>query len=179
MAHDGSSSSGAGGDEMDVTDTKEMEQKKKETFYTHASDELIQMREALAKESFQKTQQRLLDTKRIRQNEQLQLEDDKQVAMLYKDSKQLSLVASQYADERPLTMVRTAKDTNYFASSSLNPVIKVWNAETSSLVTSLVGHIERVTSVTWHPDAFKSSGPALLASTSADSSCLLWDARTG
>ena len=33
MAHDGSSSSGAGGDEMDVTDTKEMEQKKKETFY--------------------------------------------------------------------------------------------------------------------------------------------------
>ena len=179
MAHDGSSSSGAGGDEMDVTDTKEMEQKKKETFYTHASDELIRMREALAKESFEKTQQRLLGTKRIRQNEQLQLEDDKQVAMLYKDSKQLSLVASQYADERPLTMVRTAKDTNYFASSSLNPVIKVWNAETSSLVTSLVGHIERVTSVTWHPDAFKSSGPALLASTSADSSCLLWDARTG
>ena len=176
-----SSSSGIGGNKGNEIEesAKEIEQKKKQTFYTHASEEIIQLRIDLAKESFEKTHQRLLGTKRIRESEKLQSQEDKQVAMLYKDCKQIDLVASQYADERPLTTVRMAKDSKYFASSSLNPIIKIWDAENHTQIASLTGHMERVTSVTWHPQAYTSEGPALLASTSADSYCLLWDARGG
>ena len=126
MTTDGNSSSsssgggvGVNGDETEELSAKEIEQKKKQTFYTHASEEMIQLRMDLAKESFEKTHQRLLGTKRIRGSDELQSQEDKQVAILYRDCKQINLVASQYADERPLTTVRMAKDSKYFASSSL------------------------------------------------------------
>ena len=157
----------------------EQEQKKKETFYTHASEELIQLRIDLAKDSFENAQKRLQQTKEIRENEASQTKEDSNVALLYKDSKTISLTASQYADERPLTSVRMCANASKFATSSLSPVVKVWDSDTITPSTSLTGHIERVTSLAWHPAAYKEEGAALLASTSADSTCMLWDTRNG
>ena len=197
MQHMMSEQSGGTGEE----EAMELDQKKKETFYTHASEELIHLRTELAADTFQRTSlclfflmfnyiksvlfcilgahERLQNTRKIRESEALQAAEDTQVAQIYTDAKNISLGASQFADERPLTAVRVCASGGAFASSSLNPVVKVWNTETVSMATSLTGHLERVTSLAWHPDAYVRDGPALLASTSADSTCLIWDARKG
>lgn len=114
---------------------------KKDLFYTHGTDELIQARSEIAAYSFGRTHERLANTKRVRTSELLQMEEDKSVAALYADSKAVALIGSQYADERPLSCVRMCSDGDTFASSSLNPVVKVWSSESAALLTALTGHL--------------------------------------
>jgi len=152
-------------------------QQQKETFYTRASDELIAFRIETASESFERAHRRLMDTRRVRESDLLQQEEDCAVVKLYSDCKKVNLVASQYADERPLSAVRSSSHGSIFASASLHPVVKVWDVETLNQKLSLVGHTERVTSLGWHSQAFVQAGPALLASAAADGCCLLWDTR--
>ena len=166
---------------------------KKELFYTQASTELIQARINIAQYSFQKTHERLLNIKKIRESDILQLEEDKSIALLYSDSNKTSLIGSQYADDRPLSFVRSSPSGKYFASASLNPVVKLWDSRHFNCVASLNGHLERITSLCWHPNADEysademnmdtdtdmniNSRPSLLASTSADGACMIWDTR--
>lgn len=156
---------------------KPVQQKQKETFYTRASEDLISFRTNIATESFDSAHRRLMETKRIRESEALQQQEDRAVMQLYSDCKEINLVASQYADERPLYAVRSSSCGTLFASASLHPVVKVWDAETLDQKLVLVGHSERVTALGWHPQALVQDGPALLASTAADGCCLLWDTR--
>ena len=113
---------------------------RKDLFYTHASDELIQIRRDLAEYSFDRTHERILAAKRTRSSEQAQTEEDRAVGILYKDANSISLVGSLYADERPLSSVRMSSDGFTFASSSLGPAVKVWNTKTCELVTTLTGN---------------------------------------
>jgi U4/U6 small nuclear ribonucleoprotein PRP4 len=152
-------------------------QPKKETFYTRASDEIFLLRKDLASYSFERAHNRLVETKRTRESDLLQREDDQTVAILYSEAKKLCLMGSQYADERPLTAVRSNPSGSLFASASLHPVVKVWDAQSLEQKIAFSGHLERVTALAWHPQASLQAGPAIVASTSADGCCLLWDAR--
>ena len=117
-----------------------MVNQKKEVFYTHATEELVQARALLADFSFVRTHERLLNVNRIRASEELQTEEDSGVAKLYSDSRNVSLVGSQFADERPCVSVRMSPDGVTFASASLNTVVKIWDASSASLQMTLTGN---------------------------------------
>jgi COMPASS component SWD3 len=56
--------------------------------------------------------------------------------------------------------------------SAADCTIKVWNAQTGSLVHTLEGHLAGVSTISWAPDS------TILASGSDDKSIRLWDVRT-
>lgn len=143
----------------------------KEVLYTNASDELIRAREEIALYSFEAAHERILTTKRVRESDALQAEEDKRAALSYIHQREMVLSASQYGDDRPITTVRYAPDGKRFAAGSLSCMVKLWNSSSLANEASLRGHQERITSLCWH-----SSSHDLLASTSADGSCILWDA---
>eukprot|EP01034_Spumella_vulgaris_P029968 gene29968-37108_t len=92
----------------------------------------------------------------------------------------MNLNSSQFADERPLTSVRYSASGTVLASASLNHAVKLWDASNLSNLGVLRGHSDRVTQVAWHPESCKeeNNGPYLLATSSADGSCNIWDVRT-
>ncbi len=62
---------------MEVDESKEAaDHKKKDTFYTHASEELVNIRIELSKETFERAHERLLNTRKVRESEALQTEED-------------------------------------------------------------------------------------------------------
>lgn len=156
---------------------------KNEIFYTPASSTLISARKLICDNSFKNAQVRLLNAKRVRDEEGTAqgIENNNSVAALYANSKKLSLVASQFGDERPLTCVRVERGGDLCATSSLGMNVKLWDMEAFSCVSILRGHEERVTSLSWYPSHNgdpQASAPAarrILASTSADKKCLLWN----
>jgi hypothetical protein len=52
-------------------------------------------------------------------------EETAKVGELYQNSKDLTLNASQFADERPVTCVRYAPNDRYVATASLSPVVRM------------------------------------------------------
>lgn len=158
-------------------------QSNKELFYSTALDALITYRKYLSEFSFPRAHDRLLRTKRIRESESLQSEEDKSTAELYSSTRELGLSGSQFADDRPLTSVRFSPSDSLISSSSLTGTVKIWDAKSLSHVSSCVGHQERVTSLAWCPlpnlDTTSPDGnslhKSLLATTSADGGCFIWN----
>jgi U4/U6 small nuclear ribonucleoprotein PRP4 len=148
----------------------------KELFYSPASEELIASRKFLCEYSFPRTKARLEKTRAIRSDPVQQAAEDQRTAELYLSLKDMHLNGSQFGDNRPLTCVRYSPDAKIVASSSLNPEIKLWNSDTLEHVGSLCAHEERVTSLAWRPQT-DSSQPTILATSSADGKCYLWDCR--
>jgi U4/U6 small nuclear ribonucleoprotein PRP4 len=152
----------------------------KEIFYSPAIEQLVEARKRICDYSFPRTHERILRTKRIRENESLQVEEDRNAAQLYVHAKTLALEGSQFADFRPLSCVRFSPDGSLVAVGSWTGSVKLWDSETLERVDLLGGHIERVTSVSWQPlpqiDG-EGSHLGLLASSSADGTCRLWDCR--
>lgn len=103
----------------------------------------------------------------------------------YQHHKELVLNMSQFGDDRPLSSVRYSKDSAMIASGSLQPVVKLWDAMALSSLASFRGHQDRITSTAWQPASSSGHGgagtenqPLLLASSSADGTCILWDCRS-
>lgn len=152
--------------------------KQKEVFYSPALEALVVARKELCTYSFNKAHERLLKTKNVRENEQLQAEEDREVLSLYTNCKEMTLNSSQFGDDRPLTAIRYAASGAVVASASLGNTVKLWDSSMLSSVGMLRGHTDRVTGVAWHPQSGLSADSAsLVASTSADGSCNLWDCR--
>lgn len=178
-------------DENDSADMQEFmtsgmsEQKKKdvatasqkELFYSPASDELIACRKYLSDFSFARTKDRLAKTRKIRDDPQLQIVEDQHAAELYMYHKDVQLDGSQFCDTRPLTCVRYSSDDSIVATSSLNTSVKLWNGSSLEFLSELSGHEERVTSLAWRPRC-QTNESFVLATTSADSYCCLWDCRS-
>lgn len=150
----------------------------KEVFYSPASDALISARKVICEYSCNKSCDRILGTKRVRASETLQAEEDRVAAALYLNSKEMVLDSSQFGDDRPVTAVRYCPAGNYFATGSLSSGVKLWYSDSLCQKGVLRGHIERITGLAWHPEAFLASDTAaLLATSSADGVCGLWDCR--
>lgn len=150
-------------------------EKQKEVFYSAATDTVIQFRTDLSQLSFEKAHNRLLLTKRLREDDALVLEDDKRVYDLYQHDKDLILNLSQFGDERPLNSIRYSVDGNLLATSSLSPAVKVWDVQSLECKHVYRGHLDRVTSVAWQ----QQESTSIFASTSADGHCIVWDGRKG
>lgn len=168
-------SSGAKSDEsatQNVTSTSSQ----KELFYSPAEEQLVAARKYLCQYSFPRTKARLELTKETRSDPAKQAEEDQRTAKLYLSLRDMHLNGSQFADTRHLTCVRYSPDGLAVASSSLNPVVKLWNSSSLELLGSLSAHEERVTSLAWRPQMGVSE-PTMLATSSADGKCCLWDCR--
>ncbi len=151
----------------------------KEVFYSPASEELIAARREFCRWSFDKTHERIRKTKRVRGSELLQQEEDKAALLLYENGRKLHLSASEFGDERALTCVKYSSDGAALATGSLACTVKIWDAKKMTRAKSLSGHVERITGLSWRPSTSADHIERhLLASSSADGSCILWDART-
>mmetsp|Transcript_5151 Transcript_5151/g.10424 ORF Transcript_5151/g.10424 Transcript_5151/m.10424 type:complete len:551 (+) Transcript_5151:1-1653(+) len=150
----------------------------KEVFYSPALEGLIAARKEIAVYSFAKSQKRLVETKSIREDDALEEEERNTVRDLYCNSKEMTLNSSQVGDDRPVTAVRYSPDGRMVCSGSLSGVVKVWDSETLKNKGVLRGTLDRITSVCWHPDAHENNnGPILLAASSAEGCCHLYDFR--
>jgi U4/U6 small nuclear ribonucleoprotein PRP4 len=158
----------------------------KEVFYSPACEQLIALRRAVAEQSFARAHQRLQSLQRLRQGDDeaavaAQMRDDQRAADLYGHCEDVILSLSQLGDERPLSAVRYSPDGAFLSTGSFAPVVKLWEATGLACVGSLRGHTERITSTSWKPTSSSSgnsSSARLLASSSADGSCMLWDCRS-
>lgn len=147
----------------------------KEVFYSPGSDGLIQFRKLLSPFSFQRAHNRILHTKSIRESEELQAKEDAAVVNQYAICRNIILNSSQFGDDRPCTAVRYSPRGEIFATSSLGGTVKLWDSKELTAYGSMRGQEERITMVAWHPEAFaNNSKHGLLASSSADGSCVLW-----
>ena len=142
----------------------------KESVFSPATEAMVEVRQFLAGYSFARARERILRTNRIRSSEKEQFEEDRVAAELFAHSREVAVNASQFIDERPATCVRFSPEGGLLATSALGTSVKLWNSSDMRLVQELKGHEERVKALAWHPE----SGPQLLASASADGSCILW-----
>lgn len=147
----------------------------KEVFYSPASDQLIDFRQKITAITFERSRERLAKMKDIIEDEKLSIADRQRVYDLYQHNKELTLNLSQFGDDRPLTSIRYSHDGAYLVSGSFGNTVKVWDGSTLSCQGVLVGHSDRITSVANCGPALASSHRYLMASTSADGSCCLWD----
>lgn len=136
-----------------ATVSQEQMVKQKEVIYSAATDQLIAARKIICIYSFDRAAERLQKMKSLQENDLLQREEDEHVGGLYTNSKELSLNASQFGDDRPLTTVRYAPDGNLIASASLSSTVKLWDIFNLTCKAVLRGHTDRVTSIAWHPQA--------------------------
>lgn len=151
-------------------------QSSKEVFYTNANENLIVARKEISIYSFNKSKDRIIGTKRRRETFTAKEEDNQTVSNLYNLCEGIVLNSSQYADSRPLTCIRYSKCGNVIATGSLASHIKLWDVNNLNCTGLLRSHEERITSVEWNP-MNGNNNSILLASTSADSTCKLYDCR--
>eukprot|EP01042_Synura_sphagnicola_P000470 gene470-498_t len=154
----------------------------KDVVYSPASEALITNRKIICEYSFAASRERILKTKATRSSESLQADEDRNAASLYLNSKELILSASQFGGDRPLTSIRFSPKGDLLATGSLNETVRLWSTSTLAEVAAFRGHTERVTSLCWSQLASNGSDPSgelnahpLLASTSADGTCILWN----
>jgi U4/U6 small nuclear ribonucleoprotein PRP4 len=155
----------------------------KEIIYTQAYDELIEFRKSLASISFDKAQMRLQALKKIREDDVAQANENILAYHLYQHCQGLVSTLIQNGDERPLQIVRYNENGSFIASGSLSPLLKIWNGNTMENVKILRGHTDRITGISWQSEgsgnssssSSSSSAKHLLASSSADGSCIVWN----
>ena len=156
-----------------ATSTHEMEKTavQKEVFYSAATEAMIAARKQIALASFKACYSRLERQRAIRDDDAMQAEEDSALRELMLNAKEMTLNSTQFGDDRPLTSIRYLSQTNIAASGSLAGTVKVWDTNSLTCLASLKKHSDRVTTVAWRPNHSKT----LLASSSADGSCNLWD----
>jgi U4/U6 small nuclear ribonucleoprotein PRP4 len=123
--------------------------------------------------------------KKVREDDVAQANENIATYHLYQHCKGLVSSLIQNGDERPLQIVRYSDNGSFIASGSLSPLLKIWNGNSMENIKILRGHTDRITGISWQPSgsgslgstssSSSSSGAHLLASASADGSCLIWN----
>lgn len=151
----------------------------KETVYTEASEALVEARRFMAEFSFTRSRDRLQKLKQLRANDELARQNDEALAALYKHNKEIALNGTQFGDERPLTCIRYSPDGTRLAAGSLSAYVQFFNAKTLDNIGSLRGHTQRISKLNWHPEAVENNPTPLIATASADTKAMLWNAADG
>ena len=138
-----------------TTDITKISQK--DVFYSPATDTLINIRKYISEYSFTKTHERLLYAQKLRDNDEIIINNNKYVSELYKNSRNIILNSSQFGDDRPLSCIKYAPYGNIFATGSLNTTVKIWDISDLTHLNTVRGHEDRITSIAWHPQAFNTT----------------------
>lgn len=93
---------------------------------------------------------------------------------IVKNLKTYTIVASQYASERPLSAIAIQPSSKMFATSSWSGEINLFSLPESKACMTLKGHIQRACSIDWHPDSGQSITGIDLCSASTDGSIFLY-----
>jgi len=154
-----------------------------ETVYTRAPDALVRAREELCGGTFKKARTRLIA--RHAAVEALSApggaKADMQVlGALYSGVEGMTLNCSEITGRRPAMGVRYAPTGALLASYSLAEDVRLWDAHSLESRGLLQGHTERVTGLAWAPASASAgtAGAGLLATSSADATCMLWSTAT-
>ena len=158
----------------------------KEVFYSPATEAMIAARKVIAAKSFKVAHERVLHERKFHDDDAYLAECDNKLRELFMVSKEMTLNSSQIGDDRPLTSIRSSpfgsieSGNSFVASGSLSGTVKIWNSSNLSCVSVLRRHGDRVTSVAWNgrpwdTDEEASNRKILLASTSADGICNIWN----
>ncbi|KAL4585893.1 hypothetical protein LXL04_010520 [Taraxacum kok-saghyz] len=138
-------------------------------FYTEGSMALLKARYEIAKDSVVKSAKRLARARRKRNDPDE--DEDSEINWVLENAKTFSLDCSEIGDDRPLSGCSFSHDGNFLSTCSITGVAKVWSMPDVKLISSLKGHTERATDVTFSPTTNQ------IATASADRTAKLWDTK--
>lgn len=137
--------------------------------YSAASAALVEARRRVASWSFERAKERLDRQRRRLESDEENEARELGAARLYAALRTLSLSQSQYADERPVSRVRSSPDANVVATGAWSGRCALWDASSCEKIASLEsGSDDRVTGLAWRP-----TGDAVAVG-SADAKCYVW-----
>ncbi|KAI0305820.1 U4/U6 snRNP-specific spliceosomal protein [Multifurca ochricompacta] len=146
-----------GEDTVDVDAKSESESEDEaEEFYSPGSLELLEVRRRLAEFSLPRAQKRVTQQKLDCKLPLSRIIDIRK--RVFADVKTLSNLGSQIGDERPISLVRFAPNSEILATGSWSGTVKLWNVPACTPIRTLRGHGDRVGGVAWHPQATLSQG---------------------
>jgi U4/U6 small nuclear ribonucleoprotein PRP4 len=145
-----------------------------EEFYTPGSLELLEARRRLAEYSLPRAQKRVAQQRIDSKMPLGRIIDIRK--KVFAQVKKFGNLGSQIGDERPISQVRFAPNSEILATGSWSGTVKLWNVPACTPILSLRGHSDRVGGVAWHPRATLSQGADLvnLASGAGDMNIHLW-----
>ncbi|KAJ9563332.1 hypothetical protein OSB04_008492 [Centaurea solstitialis] len=136
-------------------------------FYTEGSTALLKARYEIAKDSVVKAAVRLARARRKRDDPDEDL--DAEINWALETAKTFGMDCSEIGDDRPLSGCSFSCDGKFLATCSLTGVAKIWSMPEIKIMTSLKGHTERATDVTFSPTTHH------IATASADRTARLWN----
>ncbi|OLY82889.1 U4/U6 small nuclear ribonucleoprotein Prp4 [Smittium mucronatum] len=94
----------------------------------------------------------------------------------YQGSTGYELLSSEFADQRPISKCRFSPNSKILATGSWSGLVKLWDVSTMNLISTLRGHVDRVSGLCFHPHSTMNldSGSANIASCGTDSMIHLW-----
>ncbi|CAM9300004.1 unnamed protein product, partial [Discosporangium mesarthrocarpum] len=158
--------------------------KKADVVYSSGSDGLLEARALMASFSFSRARERLAGAKRRRERPEEVKEMDSCAAEVMSTARHMVINSSQIGDDRPLSAIKVSPEGGMVATGSWTCLVKLWDIQSLEMQKLLRGHSERITAVSWHPDAYSSvknllatglCPPRLPSSRTAK----LWDCDTG
>ncbi|CAI9272875.1 unnamed protein product [Lactuca saligna] len=138
-------------------------------FYTEGSTALLKARYEIAKDSVVKAAMRLKRARRKRNDPDE--DEDAEINWALENAKTFSLDCSEIGDDRPLSGCSFSSDGKFLATCSITGVAKIWSMPEIKLMSSLKGHTERATDVTFSPTNNH------IATASADRTAKLWNTK--
>lgn len=165
------------------------DEKHTETFYTEGTARLRAARKEICIYSLHRAKERIAQEKRriqalraFSEQEKDKIDkDDFELASAWQEERKefiksaqyMTVLSSQFGDERPITGIRFAPNQQLVATCSWSGNIRLWNVSDGNERTVLQGHTERVSSLAFSPQPV-SSRCFLLASAAADNTARLW-----
>jgi U4/U6 small nuclear ribonucleoprotein PRP4 len=169
--------------EMGVVALDAEEAGPKRPFTTEGVPQLREARLAILRDSMLRSKNRLCSEQRI-QNYYAKMTDSEWKEKVNSNESWFEPLASclpsvsVVGDPRPLTSIAFNGTGTQLATTSWNPVCKIWNVATGTEIMSLKGHTERVVDIAFAPDSVVSQGSSVhLASSGTDKTIRLWNSE--
>ncbi|KAJ2078680.1 hypothetical protein H4R24_004309 [Coemansia sp. RSA 988] len=144
-----------------------------EEFYTEASDSLLQARQAIARFSLFRAQNRIAQQ---RENCNVDLANIRRLRQdLTTSLASYTIAGSQIGDARPMSRAVFTNDSRRLLTSSWSGTIKLWDIPECNMLRSYRGHTDRIGGLSLHPQAGERGESVVdFASGAADNNIFLW-----